>query len=73
MNMETPNIRLQQSHQEGYQRYFKAATRNLLHGGIDPNVSKEGTKFIRNHQLQDLYNDDEGILLFEPADEERFR
>ena len=73
MSMETSNIRLQQPHQERYQRYVKAATRDLLHGDIDPEVSKEGTKFIQNHKLQDLYNDDECILLFEPADEEKFR
>ena len=73
MNIETPDVRLQQPHQEQFQRYTQSATRNLLHGRFDPNVSPKGTKFIRNHKLQDLYNDDECILLFEPADEERFR
>ena len=73
MNMETPDVRLQTTHQEWYQQYVKGATRNLLHGRFDPNVSTKETKFIRNHKLQDLYNDDECILLFELPDEEKFR
>ena len=56
-------------HQERYQRYVEEATRNLLLGDIDPEVSEEDTKFIQNHMLRDLYDDDECILLFEPAGE----
>ena len=73
MSMTTPDIRLQTPHQERHKRYVETATRNLLHWDIDPEVSKEGTKFIQNHKLHDLYNDDECILLFEPADETKFR
>ena len=73
MNISTPDIRLQTSHKERHKKYVEGATRNLLHGDIDPEVSKEGTKFIQSHKLHDLYNDDECILLFEPADETKFR
>ena len=72
MSISTPDMRLQTPHKERYKRYVEGATRNLLHGDIDPEVSKEGTKFIQNHKLRDLYNDDECILLFEPVDEDGF-
>ena len=73
MNMSTPDTRLQTPHDERHKRYVNRITRNRLHGDIDPELSKEGTKFIENHNFRDLYNGDECILLFETANEIKFR
>ena len=72
MNIHTHEVRLQTPHDERYKRYIEQVTRNKLHGNINPGLSKECAKFRDGHKLRYLYNDDEFILLFEPADESEF-